>query len=388
MSWRSSGIVDQRKEFVLRSLDQSVVFLDLCREYGISRKTGYKWRERFLREGLDAMGDRSRRPHSSPSQLPEDTVCELVRLKTKHMGWGARKVRKLFDRSHGHAPSESSVKRVLEKAGLVKKRRKRRARPQDRLQSPEPASEPNDRWTVDFKGWWLTPGRQRCEPLTIRDDYSRYILGVEAMSTSRTEPVRDVFERVFSTYGLPKIIRSDNGTPFACSNAPLGLSRLSTWWIALGIEPDRIAPGHPEQNGAHERMHLDMSRELQGQILGDLREHQAAFDVWRQEYNWERPHEALEMRTPAEVYRKSVRPYEKVEYELQYPVGYHVRKVTTKGMIRIKGQALFLSETLTGWNVGLEPLDIDRYAIWFDRFRLGEIELSSQSVQWAQTKGA
>jgi len=385
MSWSSKDIVDQRTEFVLKSLERNVVFQELCNEYGISRKTGYKWRQRFVEEGLAGMHDRSRRPIESPNQLSEGIVCELIKLKLRHLSWGPKKVKALYERVHGESPSESSVKRVLDKAGLVK-RRKRRRSPlgSGRLQSPQASESPNDVWTVDFKGWWLTSGRERCEPLTIRDDFSRYVLRVEAMTSTKTTPVQQVFEEVFERYGLPKAIRSDNGTPFASSNGPLGLSRLSAWWVALGIDLDRIEPGHPEQNGGHERMHLDIRKELQRHIGGGIPEHQAAFDIWRKTFNEVRPHEALSMKTPAEIYRKSERPYEDCSRDLEYPANLLPRKINPRGAIKLSGVSYFISQALGGWTVGMEPLGNECYAVWFDRLRLAEIDAKTQSVIWTE----
>jgi len=383
MPWKELGVLNQRTEFVLKSLGGKVAFRDLCGEYGISAKTGYKWQKRFFKEGLEGLHDQSRRPGHHPAELSERVVCEMVRLKTAHSKWGPRKIRELYARSHGQVPSESSFKRVLDKAGLVKHRRKRRARDAQRLVHREVAQKPNDIWTVDFKGWWRINRRQRCEPLTIRDEFSRYLLAVQAMDTSRTQPVQERFEKVFMTYGLPRVIRSDNGSPFASVHAPLGLSRLSAWWVALGIDLDRIEPGHPEQNGGHERMHRDIRTELQGMIEGDLEDHQAAFDLWRREFNWERPHEALNMRVPGKIYRKSQVKYTGEVVELEYPEEMIKRPVYCTGMICLEGQKIFLSESLQGWEVGLRPLGPSRYEAWFDHLRLGELDLTTATMNWA-----
>ena len=382
MPWRSPDVMSQRREFVLRSYDPTVVFMDLCREYGISPKTGYKWRKRFEEDGAGGLADLSRRPHGHSEQLQEDVVCEMIRIKQSHLGWGPRKIREVYRRSHGQAPSESSFKRVLERAGMVRKRKRRPARTGERIRQPGVAASPNDLWTVDFKGWWRINNRQRCEPLTIRDAYSRYILELRAMKTSRTDPVRSVFEHVFSEYGIPKVIRSDNGSPFASARTVYGLTRLSTWWVLLGIDLDRIEPGHPEQNGGHERMHLDIRRELQGVIEGNLADHQAAFDTWRNEFNWERPHEALGMKVPGEVYKKSDRPYETEGYEIEYPADMIVRPVYSSGAICVESQSVFLSESLKGVSVGLRPLPQRRYEVWLDHMKLGEIDVATATVDW------
>ena len=383
MPWRTLDMLGAREEFVLRSLDNSVIFRDLCQEYGVSAKTGYKWQKRFMQDGLGGLKDQSRRPKRHSDELREDMVCEMVRLKQAHAKWGPRKIRELYRRLHGSTPSESSFKRVLDRAGLVTHRKKRRQSPKRPPRVAETSSEPNHIWTVDFKGWWKTAGRQKCEPLTIRDDYSRFVLALRAMNTSRTEAVKGEFERVFEVHGLPSVIRSDNGSPFAASHAPFGLSRLSAWWIALGIELDRIDPGHPEQNGGHERMHLDIRKELQGFIRGELPEHQSAFDIWRNEFNWERPHDSLAMKMPGEVYTDSERRYDASLEDVEYPSSYLERKVGPKGMITLYCGRYFLSNSLAGWTVGLKPVDSSHMDIWFDRLRLGTIDLSTEAVIWA-----
>ena len=341
MPWKECNVMDQRIEFVRRSFETGMVFMDLCREYGISAKTGYKWRKRFEEDGRKGLLDRSRRPRRHPEELDEGMICEMIRLKQAHLRWGPKKIREVYRRGHGYAPSESSFKRVLSRAGLVEHRRKRRADCAGGMRPEVIVREPNDVWTVDFKGWWLISGRHRCEPLTIRDEYSRYLLEIKAMKTSRTDPVRSVFEAVFSEYGMPRIIRSDNGSPFACIRAPLRLSPLSVWWVQLGIGLDRIDPGCPGQNGGHERMHLDISRELQGMIEGDLNDHQSAFDVWRNEFNWERPHESLGMKMPGEVYRKSQRDYSGKDIDIEYPTDMLRRLICPEGTVCVNRQKYF-----------------------------------------------
>ena len=383
MTWSETNIMDQRVEFVLKSFEGRTPFTELCKEYNISRKTGYKWRNRFMEEGYEGMYDQSRRPKSSPDSLTEDIVCELLRLKGRHVNWGARKIQDIYKRMHGDVPSESSIKRIFDKAGLVKKRRKRRKAGEERLQCRVKSEKENHVWTVDFKGWWLTSSKKRCEPLTIRDDYSRYILDIRAMSNTRTESVKMAFERTFELYGLPQIIRSDNGSPFAASNSPLGLSRLSSWWLSLGISLDRIDPGCPYQNGGHERMHLDLKRDLLRKVNGDKHEYQIAFDMWRNEYNYERPHEALDMKRPAEVYEKSSRKYEEVDIE--YPYGIEPRKVRMNGSIKIKSKALFITTAFVGLYVGIEQIDEENYLLWFDNLRLAEINLKLETVIWTKS---
>jgi transposase InsO family protein len=364
--------MEQRIEFALKAM-RTLNFRALCQEYGISAKTGYKWKERFLREGLEGMAEASRRPQSSPEQLPEEAVCEMVRLKLAHLSWGPRKIRELYLRRHGEVASESTFKRVLERAGLTQKRRKRRSSEAGRLSSGRRANAPNEVWTVDFKGWWRS-GARRCEPLTVRDEHSRFLLEVRALEDAKSETVRMSFERLFERHGLPEAIRSDNGSPFASVQGLLGLSRLSVWWVALGIDLERGRPGHPQDNAAHERMHKDISRELQA--MGQST--QESLDLWRQEFNYERPHEALGMRTPGELYLASERKYQGTPDELDYPKMCS-RRVNGTGSIKLDGQSFFLSTSLAGWSVGLKPIAQDLMEIWFGRLLLGQIDLSTSN---------
>jgi len=379
MPWKECDLMDVRTEFVTRAMGKGVDFGRLCREYGISRKTGYKWQKRFLGGGLSALGDRSRRPQRSPAGLAEGVVCEMVRLKYSHRHWGAAKIRDLYLRKHCAAPSVSSFKRILDKAGLVMHRRRRPVSSHEPLRTGIQPREPNDLWTVDFKGWWYTAGRQRCEPLTVRDACCRFILAITAVPSSRTSEIRKQFERLFERYGLPKAIRSDNGSPFASTRSPLGLSALSAWWVALGITLDRTRPAHPEDNGSHERMHRDIRAELQGLIEGDISNHQHAFDVWREEYNWERPHEALGMKRPGEVYHKSSIPWQGTPDELAYDTSLFSRKISSAGQLVVNRTSIFISKALTGWNVGLRFIAEQRLELWFAHLRLGEVDLTTNA---------
>jgi transposase InsO family protein len=365
--------MEQRTEFALRAM-QTLNFRALCQQYGISTKTGYKWRERFWRKGLAGMEEESRRPKSHSKQLPEEEVCEIVRLKLAHLAWGPRKIRELYLRGHGEVASESTFKRVLERTSLTQKRRRRRAPEAGRLSSGRQAAALNEVWTVDFKGWWRK-AEQRCEPLTVRDEYSRYLLEVRAVEDARSETVRKSFERIFERHGLPEAIRSDNGSPFASRQGVLGLSRLSAWWVVLGIDLERGRPGHPQDNAGHERMHKDISRELEAEGECD----QAALDVWRESFNYERPHEALGMRCPGEVYIASERKYEGTPEDLDYPKMCS-RRVSPKGLISLEGQPLFLSASLGGWSVGLKPIAEDLMEVWFGRLLLGQVDLGTKKT--------
>jgi putative transposase len=372
MPWKKTEPMEQRIEFALRGM-RALNFGALCQEYGISAKTGYKRKERFLREGVGGMVEESRWPKSSPEQLPEREVCEIVRLKLAHLSWGARKIGELYLRRHGEVVSESTFKRVLERAGLTRKRCKRGSTEAGRLCSGRRAGAANEVWTVDFKGWWRSWGK-RCEPLTVRDEYSRYVLEVCGLADARSQTVRTNFERLFERHGWPQAIGSDNGSPFASVHALFGLSRLSAWWVALGIDLEGGRPGHPQDNGAHERMHGDISREIEA--LGQSA--QEELDLWRHIFNYQRPHEALGMRCPGEVYIRSARKYEGPPENLDYPQ-MCTRRVSASGPIRIDQVQLFLSSSLAGWSVGLKPIAQDLMEVWFGRLLLGQVDLSTSS---------
>ena len=367
-------------EFALKAL-RAENFRALCEEYGISTKTGYKWYERLLRYGTEGMAERSRRPRSHAEQLREEEVCEIIRFKQAHRHWGPRKIRELYLRRHGEAASESSFKRVLARAGLTEPRRRRqRSTEAGRLWSGRQGQAPNEVWTVDFKGWWYDGQGKRCEPLTVRDEHSRYVLELRRMPDARTGTVRQCFEGLFERHGLPGAIRSDNGSPFAQVQGVRGLSRLSAWWVALGIDLERGRPGHPQDNGGHERMHRDIRMELEPSTA-----EQEALDMWRQEFNYERPHEALGMKCPGEVYKPSSRCYEGSPEDVEYP-GMDSRKVGSYGRIRWQGVGLFISTSLEGWSVGLKPLATGQLEVWFGRLLLGWIDPATESFQRADIR--
>ena len=371
MPWKKTDPMEQRMEFCLKAL-RGGNFRQLCREYGISAKTGYKWRERFVEQGYEGLAEQSRRPSNHPESLAEAQVCEIVRLKNAHPHWGARKIRELYRRLHREVASESSFKRVLERSGLVQKRRKRKASESGRLCSGKKAQAPNEVWTVDFKGWWWKE-TERCQPLSVRDEYSRYVLELRALKDGCSRTVRACFERLFERYGLPQAIRSDNGSPFASRQAVHGLSRLSAWWIALGIDLERGRPGHPQDNGAHERLHRDVSLELEALSRSD----QHSLEMWRQEFNQQRPHEALGMRFPGEVYQNSERKYQAVE-QLDYGQ-MATRRVNCNGEINWNHLRLFVSRSLAGWTVGLKSSTQEQIEVWFADLLLGWIEPQTAS---------
>lgn len=377
MPWKESRKMDQRIEFVMKSLNCQN-FGELCREYGISRKTGYKWRERFLRGGSGGLDELSRKPKGHAEALSEETICEIVRLKQAHPAWGPVKIRELYRRKHpAVTPSESSFKRVLDRAGLTEARKRRPARESGRLATGRKAEAPNEVWTVDFKGWWHGADKVRVEPLTVRDEFSRMILDLRALESAKTGAVRECFSRLFEAHGLPVAIRSDNGPPFASARGLLGLTRLSAEWLAMGIDLERGRPGCPQDNGAHERMHLDIRNELEAGRIG---RDQDAFDLWREEFNTVRPHQSLGMRCPAEVYEPSSRSYHGVPERLDYGA-MEARRVNQKGMICYRRERTFLSESLGGWDVGLAPIEDDLVEVRFASVLLGHLEPQTSSFR-------
>jgi len=372
MPWPTLSMNESRMEFIRRALPAGANFAQLCREYGISRKTGYKWKERAKEDGLRGVRERSRRPQNSPGKLDEATVCRLVALKLAHPRWGPKKVCVLYGRAHGQAPSVSSCHRVLRQAGLVAPRKRRVRSPSQRLAASLVVQQANDVWTTDFKGWWMLASGMRCEPLTVRDAYSRYVLAAVVPTKTGYEGVKPLFARLFEQYGLPKVIRSDNGSPFASVAAPLGLSRLSSWWVSLGIDLARGRPGHPQDNGAHERMHGDIAAEIAAHVQSDRSAQQVALDLWRQEYNTVRPHEALQDRSPADLYHRSERRFTDIEPE--YGAGFVVRKIDSNGNLRWHCSQIFVTSALAGHHVGLRLINHDQYEVWLYHLLLGTLD--------------
>jgi transposase InsO family protein len=326
--------------------------------------------------GIAGLAEESRRPSNNPQQLKQEEVCEIVRLKLAHPYWGPRKIRELYLRQHAEVASLSSFKRVLEAVGLTQRRKKRKASEAGRLSSGTKAKAVNEIWTVDFKGWWHgTEGR--CEPLTVRDEFSRYLLELRQVPNARSRTVQESFEKLFQRHGLPQAIRSDNGTPFASRSAVLGLSRLSAWWVALGINLERSRPGKPQDNGAHERLHRDISQELEclGQNVS-----QEALDLWRHQFNYQRPHEALDMRCPGDLYHNSNRKYPRAVQELVYE-GMTARRVNHNGYIRWKDHSLFVSQSLRGWNVGFKSTQYQKIELWFAQLLLGHLDAATISFE-------
>ncbi len=379
MSWKETDVMNEKTKFIEAMLKAEKPFKHICADFGISEKTGHKWKKRFYEEGKIGLFEKSREAENHPNSLPEDTVIAIIQLKSAHPYWGAKKIRELFARSRPNVecPSLSSVNRILDKADLVKKRRIKPASVDcRRLHAHIQPENVNDVWAIDFKGYWKSDG-EICEPFTVRELISRKILCVKLMESKSSEAVRAVMTELFKKYGLPKVIRSDNGTPFCSPNGLLSLTTLSAWWITLGITPDRTEKGSPGQNGSLERMHADIAREIEGKVRGGRAANQAVIDAWVEEYNSVRPNEAIGMRTPDEVFSPSDREYIEDFDELEYPIGFLSRKVLRGGEIALNGIRISIGSSLKGWNVGLKPLDNNTYDVFLADFLLGSINMDS-----------
>ena len=382
MPWKETDAMKEKRSFIEEMLKQNRPFRELCREWGISEKTGYKWRNRFYEEGYAGLAEESRAPQDHPNAIDGDTAAEMIRLRLAHPTWGGKKLLALYQRVHPNLPlpSLSSVNRIIEKAGLLKKKRVHTAAITSecpRLNQALEVHEPNDVWCIDFKGWWRSNG-EICEPFTVRDKYSRKVLCVRLMTSKTAEAVRLVMTELFRKYGIPKAIHSDNGAPFAATNGILGLTVLSVWWITLGILPERSQPGCPGQNGSLERMHADIAREIEGKIPGGIAANQAALDAWVEEYNSVRPNEAIGMKTPDEVYRPSERKYTGDFDILEYPAGYLPRKVFKSGEIILNGMRVTIGSALRGMYVGLrEQKQPGMYDVFLAEFLLGTLDMTS-----------
>lgn len=379
MPWKVSTQVENRKQFALRKIGGESTLKDLCAEYGVSRKTGHKWLNRFKLQGEAGLKDRSRRPKRQPHQTAENIVAAVIEKKREHPKWGAKKLHRLLSKAGlDSLPSQATLGRILDRYGFVKKhkRHSRAVRCPTLMTRP---LYPNHVWAVDFKGWFRTRDGKRCEPLTISDLYSRYVIVCHGLRSTKSGTVREIFEQAFRRYGKPLIIRSDNGPPFS-SRALSGLSSLSVWWLSLGIEPELIEAGHPEQNGEHERMHRTLKLEILDVAGKNLTDQQEIFDKWRREFNTVRPHEAIGMQCPSEIYEKSRYRYEGMMKSYQYGDRMLVRSVKSTGEIKWHGQLLYLSDTLKKHQVGIQAITPSEYEVYFRTKKLGIIKAGHNKV--------
>ena len=372
--------MDERMRFVVRLKDGESMAL-LCREFGISRKTGYKIFERYEECGLEGLSDRTRRPVRYANQLPEPIEAAIVAAKREKPHWGARKIRERLLRRLPHGvkiPACSTIHAVLDRHELVTHPRRSRTRAEGTSLSEGLA--PNELWCTDYKGEFMLADRRYCYPLTVTDHASRYLLLCEAMESNAEKFAFTAFERLFQERGLPQAIRSDNGVPFASPNGLFNLSRLSVWWLRLGIAIERIRPGHPQQNGRHERMHLTLKKEATRPPGANILQQQARFDDFIEEFNNQRPHEALAMQCPAQVYRPSLRPYVGIP-EPHYPFHDRTVMVTSCGRLCLYRKKINLSITLAGQAVGVKEVEEGIWLVSFMHYDLGYIDLEEKTLQ-------
>ena len=374
MPWKETTPVTERMQCLVDYRSELFTVSFLAERHGVSRKTLYKWIERFEEEGVTGLMDRLRRPRQHPNQTPEEIEAEIAAFRRRHPYWGPKKIFDVLSKRDEETnwPARSTVAAILKRHGLVKARRRRR--PVGHPGKPTTvAHEPNELWATDFKGEFLTGDGNYCYPLTTTDLHSRYLLGCKGLGSTKTDGTKKSFERLFREYGLPQAIRSDNGVPFASTG--LGrLSRLSVWWIKLGIRPELTQPAHPEQNGSHERMHRTLKQATTRPPKGDLARQQKRFDAFRLEFNTERPHESIGMKRPCELYRPSARPFPSVLPRIEYPGHFEVRRVSRNGGIRWKSGWLNVSHPLIDEHVGLEEVDDGIWDLYFGSLLLGRFD--------------
>lgn len=369
MPWRTCKPMDEKLKFVARLLDGEKMAI-LCREFGISRPTGYKIFNRYKESGLHGLEERSRRPYRYANQLPFQVERAILRIKREYDDWGAPKIRDKLIKLYPMIPppAKSTIHAVLDRHGLVKRRKKRRYRAQG---TPLRESHtPNGLWCADYKGELMLGNRQYCHPLTITDYRSRYLLACEGSDSTKSELAFTLFEQVFKQYGLPKTIRTDNGTPFASAQAFFGLSKLSVWWLRLGSRLERIKPGHPQQNGRHERMHLTLKQAATKPASFNFLQQQERFEQFQTVYNHERPHQALKGQYPAEVYTPSVREYRPV-HQPEYPFHDKTLRVTQCGRLCLGNRKISLSRVFAGQNVGIREVEDKIWLVSFMKYDLG-----------------
>jgi transposase InsO family protein len=366
--------MEERMRLIVAGMAGEESMSELCEKVGVSRKTGYKWLQRFAEQGRAGLEDRSRAPRVVPWAISEAEAEAISGVRRAHPSWGPKKLRaKLLERAPTQSwPAPSTIGELLRRTGLSqpRKRRRRVAPNRGTLRAP---LEANELWCIDFKGWFRTGDGARCDPLTVTDAFSRYLLCTSVVSPPGNAGCRSQLERVFKEYGLPCAMRSDNGSPFASLGAG-GLSKLSVWWVKLGILPERIEPGKPQQNGRHERMHGTLKPETANPPAENLRAQQRRFDRFRAEFNHERPHEALGQTPPAQHYRPSPRSYPERLEDPVYPADYQLRRVRNNGEIRWQGELVFIGEALVNEVIGLRENADGDGAVYFGPVALGVID--------------
>jgi transposase InsO family protein len=378
MPWKTITLDQERGRLVKLLLHAQQSVAELSRAFKVSRKTAYKWQARFLQKGVSGLADQSRRPAASPTQLSDDWVERIWRVRRQHRRWGAKKIRAVLQRRHPRqqVPALRTITRWLQRLRLSRPRRRRPARgPVVVLAKLTRAKQSNQVWTVDFKGWWRTADGQRADPLTVRDLFSRYLLEVRLLPNQQWWRVQAVFRRLFRQYGLPGVIRVDNGGPFASAGRG-ALSRLSAWWTILGIRVEFTRPAHPQDNGAHEQMHRVLKAETTRPPSSNLRAQQRRLDRWRRSYNEERPHEALRQQMPVQHYRLGRSYRTQGVPKVKYPAAWAQRGVRSNGQIRWQGRLRFVGEAVVGCKVGLKELSLGKWSVYLAGILLGELHAS------------
>lgn len=374
--------MDERLRFVARLLEGEKMAA-LCQEFDISRKTGYKIYSRYKDCGLEGLTDRSRRPYRHANKLPFQIEQQILSIKRDKPSWGAPKIREKLRRLDisGHMPAISTVHAVLDRHGLVTRRKRRSSKAQGTtLSTPR---QPNDLWCADYKGEFMLADRRYCYPLTITDFATRYLISCEALATTKEAFAFAVFERAFKDFGLPLAIRTDNGVPFASPHALFGLSKLSVWWLRLGIGIERIKPGNPQQNGRHERMHLTLKKETTRPAARNFLQQQARFDDFIAGFNHDRPHQALAMKYPGELYQRSARPYAGLS-DLDYPFHDRTITVTQCGRLCMGTRKINLSTVLAGQNVGVKQIADQVWLVSFMNYDLGFFDNETCRIECAE----
>ena len=382
MPWIETCVMEERIKFIMNVLEGTYSMSELCSYYDISRKTGYKWLDRYRQGGIRDLCNRSRAPVNHPHAMLPQVKDSILTIKERFPKWGARKIRTRLERVHSgwsSYPAVSTIGLFLHKQGLTcPGKRRHKCTPSEFPLTDGQYS--NHVWCADFKGHFKTGNGRRCNPLTISDHCSRYLLCCHHLDKMSYNLTKRQFKRIFCEYGLPEVIRTDNGTPFASLGLG-GLSRLSYWWIRLGIYPERIEPGHPEQNGRHERMHKTLKAYTSNPPANNICRQQKLFNRFRLEYNEQRPHEALGMDTPVEHYSSSRRPYPSRLPEIDYPDHMRVTRVQNHGDILLKGRRIFVSQSLQGEYVGLERIDDDMSLLWYCDYLLGQMDYREWKIR-------
>ncbi len=380
MPWKVINQMDLKNQLVTDYNKEHFSITDLSQKYGISRPTVYKWLGRYEQLGVDGLIEQSRAPKHCPHRTSKRILKLIIQEKLKNRNRGPRKIRAQLKQRYPELelPAVSTVFYWLKKEGLVEERQKRRRVP-PYTQPFYDCKAPNDVWSMDYKGQFYIKKVHLCYPLTISDNFSRFLLGCKGLKGPRYIPTKDYLESIFCEYGIPDVIRHDNGTPFA-GKCMGGLSRLSIWLIQLGIVPERIKKGCPQENGRHERMHRTLKKEALDPMVRSYKEQQDLFDRFRYDYNYNRPHEALNDQTPGSHYRKSIRPYRQRPYPPEYGYGYKVRLVKDSGEIHIMGRRIFITELLAGQGVGLKEIADGIWQIQYSFYVLGSVDLRKNKI--------